>query len=97
MSMNFPADNKTSPMRWLDRLPFFLFICYILFFAANPFSLLDFPLDDAWIHRVYSRAFAFGHGFAYNPGQQEAGSTPARSGALSLHRHTGWNHSEPMR
>lgn len=47
-----------------------------LLFSANPFSLFDFPLDDAWIHRVYSRAIAGGHGFAYNtPGPQEAGST----------------------
>lgn len=46
-----------------------------LFFAANPFNLLDFPLDDAWIHRVYSQAFAYGNGFEYNPGQPEAGST----------------------
>jgi hypothetical protein len=47
----------------------------IIFFAANPFSLLDFPLDDAWIHRVYSQSFAQGHGFEYNSGQPEAGST----------------------
>jgi hypothetical protein len=32
-----------------------------------------FPLDDAWGHLVYGRAFAQGEGFAYNPGQPEAG------------------------
>ncbi len=56
-------------------MPYLLFILAIIIFAANPFSLLDFPLDDAWIHRVYSQSFAYGHGFEYNPGQQEAGST----------------------
>lgn len=47
----------------------------IAWFASSPFSLLDFPLDDAWIHRIYSAAFASGNGFEYNPGQIEAGST----------------------
>ena len=32
-----------------------------------------FPLDDAWGHMVYARALATGEGFAYNPGQAEAG------------------------
>jgi hypothetical protein len=35
----------------------------------------SFPLDDAWIHQVYARAFAAGHGFEYNDGIQEAGAT----------------------
>ncbi|MCF7847907.1 MAG: hypothetical protein K9M45_03575 [Kiritimatiellales bacterium] len=59
----------------IKKLPLLLFLVVAAFFAANPFSLLDFPLDDAWIHRVYSRSFAAGQGFAYNPGVQEAGST----------------------
>jgi len=33
------------------------------------------PLDDAWIHLVYSRSIAALQGFAYNPGQLETGST----------------------
>jgi len=45
------------------------------YLSASPFARTDFPLDDAWIHRVYARAFALGHGFAYNSGQQEAGAT----------------------
>jgi hypothetical protein len=44
-------------------------------FLGDSYSRFDFPLDDAWIHRVYSRSVAFGHGFAYNEGEQEAGST----------------------
>ncbi|MDF7801271.1 hypothetical protein P4C99_17465 [Pontiellaceae bacterium B1224] len=67
--------EQTSLTNWLVRLPYLAFIVIALWFAADPFSLLDFPLDDAWIHRVYSQSFAFGHGFEYNPGQQEAGST----------------------
>ena len=35
----------------------------------------DFPLDDAWIHLVYARSLGQLHGFAYNPGVLEAGST----------------------
>jgi len=34
-----------------------------------------FPVDDAWIHLVYARSFGQLHGFAYNPGVQEAGAT----------------------
>jgi len=45
------------------------------FLSASPHSRWDFPLDDAWIHQVYARAIAGGEGFAYNEGQQEAGST----------------------
>jgi len=46
------------------------FVC-----SASAYGLTDFPLDDAWIHRVYAQSFATGHGFAYNAGQQEAGAT----------------------
>jgi len=34
-----------------------------------------FPLDDSWIHLVYARSFSEFKGFAYNPGEQEAGFT----------------------
>lgn len=45
-----------------------------LFLAWSPSNRAQFPLDDAWIHRVYARSFAWGHGFAYNDAQ-EAGCT----------------------
>ena len=35
----------------------------------------SFPLDDSWIHLVYARSLAAFQGFAYNPGQLEAGFT----------------------
>lgn len=38
-------------------------------------ALVGLPLDDAWIHMVYARSLAALHGFAYNPGQLETGST----------------------
>lgn len=56
-------------------VPAIAYLAALSFFIKDSFALLDFPLDDAWIHRVYSRALAFGQGFAYNIGQQEAGSS----------------------
>ena len=47
----------------------------IFCFLGDRHSLLGFPLDNAWIHRVYSRSLARGRGFAYNEGTQEAGCT----------------------
>ena len=38
-------------------------------------ALAGLPLDDAWIHLVYARSLAALHGFAFNPGQLETGST----------------------
>lgn len=64
--------------RWLYRLvPYAVYgVALWAFVGGSPYPLSDFPLDDAWIHRVYASAFARGHGFQYNPGGgQEAGST----------------------
>ena len=62
--------------RLLQLAPLLLFIvCAASWLWSSVFIRTGFPLDDAWIHRVYAKAFAFGQGFAYNPGQQEAGST----------------------
>ena len=44
-------------------------------FTGGEHAAGGFPLDDAWIHRVYARALAGFQGFAYNPGQQETGAT----------------------
>lgn len=56
-------------------VPVFLYLLAVLAFLQPAVNGTDFPLDDAWIHRVYARALSAGHGFAYNPGRQEAGST----------------------
>ena len=55
--------------------PGLVYLAAVAAFIKNRHSVFDFPLDDAWIHRVYSRSLALGQGFAYNPGQPEAGST----------------------
>jgi arabinofuranosyltransferase len=34
-----------------------------------------FSLDDSWIHAVFARNVATGHGFSFNPGEPVAGST----------------------
>lgn len=44
--------------------------------TAGP-ALLDFPLDDAWIHQVYARGLATDGLPTYNPGEPEAGFTSA--------------------
>lgn len=38
-------------------------------------AAVGLPLDDAWIHLVYARSLAGMHGFAFIPGQAEAGFT----------------------
>jgi len=59
----------------------------VVFLAWSPESRAQFPLDDAWIHRVYARSFAWGHGLAYNDGVQEAGSTSPLWAVLSAPIH----------
>lgn len=36
---------------------------------------LGAPLDDAWIHFQFARNISQGHGFSYNPGEPQPGST----------------------
>jgi hypothetical protein len=57
--------------------PYAVYAVAVLYFVTkSPYVFSDFPLDDAWIHRVYASAFAAGRGFQYNAGGgQEAGST----------------------
>lgn len=43
--------------------------------AGDGFAWRSVPLDDVWIHQVYARSIAEGQPFAYNPGEQETGST----------------------
>ena len=56
-------------------VPLAVYLLAVSSFLGDSYSRFDFPLDDAWIHRVYSRSVAFGRGFEYNQGAQEAGST----------------------
>ncbi len=68
-------------------LPAVVYGLAVAAFAKNRFAWLDFPLDDAWIHRVYARALACGQGLAYNPGRQEAGSTSSLWALLTAPAH----------
>ncbi|MDH4319364.1 MAG: hypothetical protein OEV64_13305, partial [Desulfobulbaceae bacterium] len=56
-------------------IPAIIYTVAVLAFIKDRHALYDFPLDDAWIHQVYARSLSLGHGFSYNIGQQEAGST----------------------
>ncbi|HWR98029.1 MAG TPA: hypothetical protein VN317_06360, partial [Candidatus Methanoperedens sp.] len=62
-------------MRTARAIPLLVLLLALGAFVKNPYAVSGFPLDDGWIHRVYSRSFAYGHGFCYNDGVQEAGST----------------------
>ncbi|MEJ2720595.1 MAG: hypothetical protein P8181_05575 [bacterium] len=59
----------------MRSLPPVIYLLGIICFLSYNGRHASFPLDDAWIHRVYARAFAAGHGFEYNDGAQEAGAT----------------------
>jgi hypothetical protein len=60
----------------VEAIPYLIFVATVAYFlSASTYSVFDFPLDDAWIHRVYAESFANGRGFEYNPGVQEAGAT----------------------
>ncbi|RMD87675.1 MAG: hypothetical protein D6808_01035 [Candidatus Dadabacteria bacterium] len=57
-------------------VPYFILLLGFIYFGLGPHFVpfYHFPLDDAWIHRVYSRSLSLGHGFAYS-GMLEAGET----------------------
>ena len=81
LSPDVDAMNDSKPMPSAGAIRLFILplcaygIALWRFVSRSNYILYDFPLDDAWIHRVYSSSFAFGHGFQYNSGVQEAGST----------------------
>ncbi|MBX7144081.1 MAG: hypothetical protein K1X79_06495 [Oligoflexia bacterium] len=55
-------------------LPLIIFPALYLFTAGSTYSWLHFPLDDAWIFRVYSKALLLSGNFQYS-GSPEAGVT----------------------
>lgn len=59
--------------RWLPLAVLALIASFYL--AQSDRVRFHFPLDDAWTHQVYARSLASFHGFDYNPGRAEAGST----------------------
>src|SRR5882724_7278458 len=80
------TDRSGEGRGWLA--PAILYFATLLVFVLwSPASRGQFPLDDAWIHRVYARSFAWGHGFAYNDGVQEAGCTSPLWAVISAPAH----------
>lgn len=84
-----PVRFESTPVPWTwCAIPLAVFgACALLFSAPFPEGLRTFPLDDAWIHRVYARSMAFGQGFAYNAGQPETGATSPLWIAISAPAH----------
>ena len=70
------SDQRVTRESLLLLFPLLIYAAAVARFATfSPFATSDFPLDDSWIYQVYARSFAYGHGFAYNDGLQEAGGT----------------------
>jgi hypothetical protein len=79
------ADRAAE--RWWWLAPAIVYgAAVVVFLAWSPANRTGFPLDDAWIHRVYARSFAWGHGFAYND-VQEAGCTSPLWAVISAPAH----------
>jgi len=64
------------PRRDLLIFSIIYFLCCALYILRS-ISLTEpgFPLDDSWIHQVFARNIATGHGFSFNPGQPIPGAT----------------------
>ncbi len=53
----------------------YITVCAIYYISAISKTEPGFPVDDAWIHQVFARNIATGHGFSFNPDRPFAGST----------------------
>ena len=53
----------------------FFAVCLIYYFRMTMITYPGFPLDDSWIHKVFARNIATGHGFSFNPDRPVAGAT----------------------
>jgi hypothetical protein len=73
-------------LRWWIAPAIVYVAMVVVFLAWSPASRGEFPLDDAWIHRVYARSLAWGHGFAHNDAQ-EAGCTSPLWAVISAPLH----------
>src|SRR5687768_4817323 len=78
-----PARGRAPSRRsTLDTLTPFLVVAVslasaglFLFREQAVAGAWGFSLDDSWIHAVFARNVATGHGFSFNPGEPVAGST----------------------
>ena len=53
----------------------FIILCGLYFIWSILITEPGFPLDDSWIHMVFARNIATGHGFAFNPDHPISGAT----------------------
>ncbi|UCE67435.1 MAG: hypothetical protein JSU85_05320 [Candidatus Zixiibacteriota bacterium] len=53
----------------------YLLVCLLYYFRTTQITYPGFPLDDSWIHQVFARNIATGHGFSFNADQPVAGAT----------------------
>jgi len=53
----------------------YLIGCALYFIRSILVTEPGYPLDDSWIHQVFARNIALGHGFSFNPGEPMAGAT----------------------
>lgn len=77
----------------MKRFPWIVFglltleIAFLAFLYLNKSLRLageyGFPLDDSWIHAVFARNIAEGHGFVYNLGQPSSSTAPLYTLLLS--------------
>ncbi len=53
----------------------FLLACAVYFAGCLSVTYPGFPLDDSWIHQVFARNLATGHGFSFAPDKPFPGAT----------------------
>jgi hypothetical protein len=53
----------------------YLAFCAFYLWRMDAATYPGFPLDDSWIHQVFARNLATGHGFSFNPDVPIAGAT----------------------
>ncbi len=71
-----PNRFRLVPRRHLLILAgLYLAACAFYFFSSLAVTEPGYPLDDAWIHQVFARNMATGHGFSFNPDQPISGAT----------------------
>lgn len=76
MPIRFSNVNNAKIRNLAENFPIVAFLALTAhFLTLSSYTLYDFPVDDAWIHRVYSRSLAYYGEFFYNDGLFESGFT----------------------
>jgi len=53
----------------------YIILCLLYLFWSAKHTGPGYPLDDSWIHQVFARNLAEGHGFSFNPGKPISAAT----------------------